>query len=250
VKKMPVLLYTSKQKASLNIAEKIMKNYDGKLIDTKVESVLDVPTDFDTDYIIVLSPHKSKTGKPVLTAHIPGNWNKADFGGEPRTLNIAYCSKLRQIILYMREIAKEKKFEWDVVLEADHHGPTCNVPIIFVEIGSTENEWGNELAGEIIAEAVIKAVETNESYDGFFGIGGGHYAKEFTEYMEKEKVAVGHILPKYAIEKIDDDTFKQAIEKNIEKVGRIIVLKESTNKKQKEIIFELCRKYEVKYEEL
>jgi len=246
-----LILYTSKQKASGNIAEKMIeKGYRGEIIDTKVDSVLDVPTDFDADRIIVLSPHKSKTGKPMLTAHVPGNWSKADFGGEARTLNTAYGSMLRKLILNMRETAEKKDFKWEIVLEADHHGPTCKLPIIFVEIGSTENEWGNDLAGEIIAEAVMKAIEDDEKVECFFGVGGGHYAREFTDYIAKEKVCVGHILPKYAIESLDEDTFKQAVEKNVEKVGRVVVLKESTNKGQKEKIKDFCSKFNVKYEEL
>jgi len=274
------LLFTSKNIASANIAsalithhgfEKIKKSESESdkrwmqgmqwinknkiaLIDTCAATVLDVPTDFDTDYLLVLSSHKSKTAGKMITAHFPGNWGDAAYGGKPRTLNTAHCSALK---LLVQSLVKSNKTDWPVVIEADHHGPTPenDVPIIFVEIGSTEEEWSNEAAAESVADAISKSLakdakQISTPHKFFFGIGGGHYAKEFTQLVLEGSYAVGHIAPKYAIDQLDEEMFRQAIEKSVEPIKKAIVLKESTNKQHKEKIAALCKKYGVEYAEL
>ncbi len=210
------------------------------MIDTNAETVLDVPTDFETDCILVLSTHKSKNPVPMLTVHFSGNWGNAGLGGESKTLNIAYGSKLRQLFLALVEA--NKGLNWNVCIEADHHGPTCDVPIIFIEIGSSEKEWENNAAGETIAKAIIKSLGEPKQTKTIFGVGGGHYAKEFSAILLEKELAVGHILPKYAIDDVDEDGLIQAISRNVEKVERIIVLKESTNAKQKEKMINFAKK--------
>jgi D-aminoacyl-tRNA deacylase len=257
---MPVLLFTSNNEASLNIAQKLIENHgfvqknesewekDGvKLIDTKAPTVLDVPTDFETDYLLVLSSHKSKSGKRMLTAHLPGNWGEAKFGGEPKTLNIAYGSRIKIII---EELSRANDIDWPVFMEADHHGPTCRVPIIFVEIGSTEKEWSDENAGRVVAQAVGRSLERTEKYESVFGVGGGHYTREFTKMLLETEYAVGHVAPKYVLDDLDFDVFRQAVEKNVETVRKVFLLKESTNRRHKRKISEFCSKLGLEYTEI
>ncbi len=257
---MPILLFTSNNTASKNIAIQLIEKHGFTeiekskwerngilLIDTKAPSVLDVPKDFDTDCIIVLSSHKSKSGDRMLTAHFPGNWTDAAYGGKPRTLNIAFGSMLKII---MQELVRSNKIGWPVYVEADHHGPTCSVPIIFVEIGSTEKEWGDKIAAESVAEAISNSLKRNERYECVFGTGGGHYAIEFTDIILKTNYAVGHIAPKHVLDSLDEDIFRQAIEKNVETVRKVFVLKESTNRGHKRKISEYCSGLGVEYIEI
>lgn len=243
---MPVVVYTVKNVASKNIAEEFEKicPKEIELISTDVESVLEVPTDFDTDYIVVLSSHRSKTAGPMITAHFPGNWAEAGLGGEPRTLNIAYGSRIKEFI----KSAHGKG--WPVFMETDHHGPTIDKPTIFVEIGSSEKEWPDKEAAGIVAEATLAMIKNNKKYESVLGIGGGHYAKRFTEFVLETEYTVGHIAPKYSIDKLDFDMFKQAVEKNIEEVKKVVLLKEETNRKQKEKINEFAAKAEIEYIEI
>lgn len=278
------MLYTSNQIASKNIAD-ALSALRINAIDTKAPTVLDVPTRFDTDYILVLSSHKSKVPKPMLTMHFPGNWGKAEMGGSSQTLNIAYASKLRQLYLETKKANAALGLNWDVVVEVDHHGPTCNVPIIFIEIGSSEKEWVNPLAAKVLAEAIrevlrlessvlpsktkgdkseLKTQDSKRCMDQqddiesarprtFFGIGCGHYAREFCAFMERAEGkdwAVGHMLPKYAIDGASDDVLKQAIEKSVEKVEKAIALKDSLNQKQKEKIRKFCEQISLAYSEI
>ena len=257
---MPVVLFTSKNTASRNIAAVLIEKFGFRekeknkwekngieLIDTEADTVLDVPTGFETDYILVLSSHKSKSGKKMLTAHFPGNWNEAKFGGEPKTLNIAYGSRLKILV---EELAKANRTDWPVLIEADHHGPTCSVPIIFVEIGSTEEEWNDKNAALSVAEAVDKSLSRTETFSSSLGFGGGHYAGEFTKMILETEFAIGHIGPKYVLDNLEFDVFRQAVEKNVEKISKVFVLKESTNRKHKRKIEDFCLQSNLEYLEI
>jgi D-aminoacyl-tRNA deacylase len=258
---MPVIIFSSSVVASNTIARSLLsiggfektsetewKLGETTLIDCKSQSILDIPTDFETDYIIVLSPHKSKDGKPALTAHFPGNWNEAKYGGEQKTINVAFASKLKDIIKEMHALAKNSQFE--VTLEADHHGPTCSVPIIYAELGSSEKHWNNEEGAGIVARAVLSAIKSERVYEAVLGIGGGHYPKRFNEMVLNGELAVAHILPKYMIDSIGEDVFRQAVEKNVENVRKVVVLKDETSVGQRKKIAGLCEKFGVEYEEL
>lgn len=252
---MPVILYTSKNIASKLIASKLMELEPViKPIETNAETVLDVPVDYDTDCIIVLSSHKSKAGTPMLTAHFPGNWDKAMMGGKERTLNVAHGRLLKRIVIEMEKARHKHGLDFPLFIEADHHGPFVKVPMIYVEIGSTEKEWRNEVAAKVVAEAVNNAIATKTGdweLETVFGVGGGHYAREFTKLvLEQDDLAVGHICPKYAIESLAEDTFKQAIGKSVDPVERVLVLKDSTNSSQKKKVKELCEKFGVRYGEI
>ena len=216
------------------------------MIDTKAPTVLEVPTDFDTDFLLVLSSHKSKAGGRMLTAHFPGNWGGAKFGGQPKTLNIAYASRLKDLVVELDKA--NRRLKWPLFIEADHHGPTCNVPIIFVEVGSTESEWKDVKAAAVVAQAVSESLRKQKTYETVFGVGGGHYSKEFTKVLLESSIAVGHIAPKYAIDGLDEEMFSQAIEKNVEKVKKVFVLREGTNSLQKEKTRKLAEIFGIEYE--
>ncbi len=246
---MPVVFYTSRNAASRNIADEFFSLCPKgvEIIDTKAESVLELP-DIESDYAVVLSPHRSRTAGKMITAHFPGNWGTAEMGGKDRTLNIAYASRIKEFIKSAARLAEGSG--WPVCMEADHHGPTPVKPIIFVEIGSSENEWASREAAGIVAKATADMLKSTATYESVFGVGGGHYAKEFTQLMLKSGLAVGHILPKYSIDGIDYGLFLQAIKKSVEKTSSVVLLKEQTNLSQKEKIREFCARAGVAYSEI
>jgi D-aminoacyl-tRNA deacylase len=247
-----IILFTSENAASAGIAENLSAKHgfmasgerewarnDVLLVDTRAPTVLDVPTGFETDCLLVLSTHRSRTPGRMLTTHVPGNWGEALMGGKPRTLNVAAASRLKTLL---QELKKEgDRIGWPVSLEADHHGPTCGVPILFVEIGNGETEWRDTEAAEAVANAVARFLDRrDETYETAFGVGGGHYPKTFTRIVLETPLAVGHIAPKYAIDSLDGDMFRQAVEKNVEKVAKVLVVKEETNAVQKKKVRELA----------
>ncbi len=216
------------------------------------------------DYFLYASTHKSESGLPALTAHVPGNWNAADFGGLPKTLNTAYACKLKQILQLLAEGAKKHGLDWPVNMEVDHHGPTPSrgaggpapatlrpplfPALIFVEIGSGPGQWENELAGQVVAEAMMKALfRPAPPAPVYLGIGGGHYAPKFTHVMLESEKAVGHVLPKYHAASFDAAMLHQAMEKTVEKVEGALVDWKGLGKEERDRIVALLEKEGVKH---
>jgi D-aminoacyl-tRNA deacylase len=247
-----IILFTSHNMASSSIAKMLVSKHgfektaenewrrnSVRMIDTKAPSVLEVPTDFN-EPILVLSTHKSRTPGKMLTAHIPGNWGDAGLGGKPRTLNIAPASLLKALMIALKK--EGDRIGWPVSLEADHHGPTCDTPIMFVEIGNGEEQWQDGSAAEAVANAVVAGLDDNAAYETVFGVGGGHYSKAFTKLVLETDFAVGHIAPKYAIDGLDEELFRQAVERNMERVIKIMIIKDETSAPQRQKITEFAEK--------
>jgi D-tyrosyl-tRNA(Tyr) deacylase len=56
------------------------------------------------------------------------------------------------------------------------------------------------------------------------------------------------MAPKYAIEAVDAEMFRQAIEKNVEKVTKVVISRDETNLAQKEKIKKLAEDYGIPVE--
>jgi len=92
----------------------------------------------------------------------------------------------------LRALARHCPEGYQVSYEVTHHGPTALVhPSFFVEIGSTEKEWGDPVAGQAVAEAVLNAEPVNAI--PLIGIGGTHYAPRETAIALTTRGAFGHI---------------------------------------------------------
>ena len=249
------ILFSSKIDASNNPAKILSENWFSQrgeewvygkhvMVDTKVGGILDVPTDFESNGLVVLSTHRSEKEYPTLTVHVPGNWDSADFGGEPRTLNTVMGSKMKEVLLGLDKGNSKYGLGWNVNMEVDHHGPTCKTPIMFVEIGSSEKEWKNPVAAKIVAEAVMRMLESDSVYDSYFCVGGGHYSQKFTKLgLGDNARAAGHILPKYKAPGLEMDTFKQAMEKSVEETQGVLIEKKGVRKEHKELIEKFAKEY-------
>ncbi len=192
----------------------------------------DVP---EADLLIIPSTHKSAANKKSLTIHATGNFGNADYGGEPKKLN---PTNPEAIAIGLRSMAKQVSgnrqqgsytnpdtrslipdTRYEVCLEVTHHGPTLKTPLVFIEIGSTEKEWGNEEAGKVIANAMKEIIEylkpstsNPKPLTNYIGFGGPHYAPSFTKKLiENEDIAIGHILPKYQQDNVTKDIIQQML---------------------------------------
>lgn len=248
---MPSIVYSTANIASASIARALQENFSlpkVQFIQTD-KHILEIPCDMQTDLIIVPSTHKSQSSMRTLTVHAPGNWCKADFGGKEKTLNFVHASKMKEILCSMNRQVKEKKLDWNVSLEVDHHGPTCASPILFAEIGSTEKEWRDEEAAQIVAQAIWDALAHTKKCKCALGIGGGHYAPLFSKYeLEKEELAMGHMLPKYRVDEVEYETFLQGVEKTVEKTEYAIIDWKGLDSKQREKMILFCERAGLNYE--
>jgi len=172
---------------------------------------------FAVERVIFASRHRSGSGKPSLTVHVTGNpTSEAPFGGSPRSLAKAEPSRMKAALKRMKALVEERGLRYDVCLEATHHGPSeMSVPVIFVEIGSSEQEWKDEVAAEVAAEGVWAAATAPVNSKEAFGLGGGHYCPKHTRVTMEEDLAVGHVLPKYFFQDFRADIIDQAFLKTL-----------------------------------
>ena len=96
------------------------------------------------------------------------------------------------------EINKNRIDGYDVCFEATHHGPLLETPTMFLEIGSSENEWEKVEP----AKALIKSLLDLKPANGIhvIGIGGGHYTPRFTEAAITHEVCFGHMVANYGVD--------------------------------------------------
>ncbi|MBU1204566.1 MAG: D-tyrosyl-tRNA(Tyr) deacylase [Nanoarchaeota archaeon] len=196
-----------------------------KLYTTKKESINceNIDEKIDADFIVFATKHQSKSGIASLSVHIQGNWSKAEFGGSDRKLCIADADYLRDCLFRIKELASNNKYE--IIQECTHHGPyLAKTPCMFIEIGSSEKQWPDKEAGEIIAETIMSIIpKTPKHYKTAFGIGGLHHCPNFTKVMEKSDLAFGHICPKYMLNNLNKEIITQAIERNTHECEEVIL---------------------------
>ena len=178
----------------------------------------------EADFFIFATRHQSAQGVHSLSCHAPGNWTRAEFGGMDKGLCVAPALMLKKAYLELKKFGEQVP-DHDITMEATHHGPFLDKPIMFIEIGSTEEHWGNRKAGEVIAHTIIKLVDGSE-LEGqkiAFGIGGPHYCNNFDKVLERTDIAIGHVCPKYMLEHLDCEMIKRAISKTKEKVDFVLL---------------------------
>lgn len=113
----------------------------------------------------------------------------------------------------IKRLVEQKGLKYDVTLEVTHHGPTeLSVPSLYAEIGSTEAQWIDPDAGEIVAKAILAV--SLEKVPVALGFGGGHYAIRQTGLLLETEISFGHNFPKYQLEFVDEALIKQAVEKS------------------------------------
>ena len=198
-----------------NAESAINKLYDVAIIDTPVISADRIESDFDHyDSFVFLSRHSAESGQLALTCHTTGNFDEAHFGGNPRQVAIPMPSLQKQ---YMRMLWERRAdFEdFDITLEATHHGPTAlSKPTIFVEVGTTERQWNDtDLCGSVAA-ILHDALHRTDQYQMAVGFGGTHYPKKFTEQVIHGQYAMGTIVPKRALGYVDESMLSHILARN------------------------------------
>jgi D-aminoacyl-tRNA deacylase len=162
------------------------------------------------DLILFLSRHSSINPAPVLTVHVTGNTGPAELGGMPSSLAQAAPSWMQAVLI---GLASRAPAGYRASYEVTHHGPTeLATPSLFVEIGSTEQEWTDPLAGDAVARSILAA----EPCSGItlVGIGGTHYARRETEIALGSRAAFGHIVPTRETGYIDREMLRMLIRKS------------------------------------
>lgn len=222
------IIVSKKDIAGMNIAsflEKLdFRKYDANLFYLEKDTVFseNLDQEIDADLFIFATRHQSEAAKPSLSVHTQGNWARAEYGGRDRELAVNPADYIKTAFQILHKDSKLKEFE--VTLECTHHGPALNKPSMFIEIGSTQKQWENKEAGELIANTIIKLIKaTTKKYKIAIGIGGPHYCSNFNKIELNSDIAISHICPKYMLDKLDKQMLQQAIEKTDGKVDLILL---------------------------
>ncbi len=171
---------------------------------------------FKGDYAIFASKHVSESGEPAFTVHTTGLTHEyAHHETAQPLLAWAYPQKMKSALMHLLQNREKLGLgNYKVSYEATHHSPvSLPYPVVFVEIGSREENWQDPTAGKLAADAIMAAASTDITDEGAVGFGGGHYAPKQTRVTTETGVAVGHTIAKYALEAFDEKLFRAALEK-------------------------------------
>ncbi|KAK9080384.1 hypothetical protein SSX86_000142 [Deinandra increscens subsp. villosa] len=187
------------------------------------------------DEVIYLSRHTAASSRPALTLHpigvphlredeVPPAGGKPGWAAPPNA-RMGPWLRLLKVIAESHNLTPE----FEVTLEATHHGPVTDSPTMFVEIGITEEYWKRQDAAQAIALLVWKGLgldggipvgdwrRNNGKNKILLGVGGGHYVPRHMDIILKDDVWVGHLLSGYSLLMEDNGeagvggTWRQAI---------------------------------------
>jgi D-aminoacyl-tRNA deacylase len=181
-----------------------------------------LPDDFpNAEFIVFISRHSSQSGKPTLSVHTPGNFAEAELGGLQKKVSVAPAVAMQTALKALVHYKEPSLMNYDVSYECTHHGPSLNVPTMFVELGSSEPQWADLRAAQVVADAAMTAIVEFRApaENAVLGIGGTHYNQRFTLMALMGEAVFGHMIPKYAVPNIDAEMLGQCMEKTYEKVN-------------------------------
>ena len=174
----------------------------------------DLDSYFNPQAYVFLSRHSAESRIPSLTAHVPGNFSEAKAGGNPGELARGDAGLLKDYMIALsRRAARVPSYK--ITVEATHHGPTSlSKPVLFVELGSSEEQWGDGEAAKVVAESLVECLKSRNIWEKVaVGFGGTHYPEKLSEAVVNGEFAVSFIAPKYALEHVDEKMVRQMIQK-------------------------------------
>jgi len=230
-----VLITSTRDEASTTIAKGLMKNHDfestkiifrgkpvfqrGNLLLATVDTELIDPPDLDAYFnpqaYVFLSRHRSESGIPALTVHTTGNFTSDPvLGARPREVGRVDPDLQKNYMIALDRRRKEIP-DYEITIEATHHGPTSlQKPVLFVELGSSEGQWGDEHAGEVVGDALVEALDQGKSWDKVaIALGGTHYPAKINDLLLTTDTAITTTVSRHSLDGLDSAMFGQIIQK-------------------------------------
>jgi len=220
-------LASRQDEAGINIITNLRKFSPGADILELDEDIVDaegVPDALEPrpGLAIFASRHSSESGRPCLTAHFPGNFSRALYGGQAGRVSMAAPFALKYAMKYLREFSRDQSYE--LTVEATHHGPLTDVPCFFIEIGSSPSEWRDPVAGETIARVIHRLLKSSPATGPVgVGFGGPHYSRGFTDLVTSTGYSISHVVPKYNVPLLDEELLARLFQRSIPAAGPAIL---------------------------
>jgi len=226
---MQLLVAYKSDPAGYNMANFISQNmeqdgeiYRGKNFDLVIISTPSISADwleekYNYDGFVFLSKHAAETATLALTCHSTGNFSEARFGGFKRQVAIPHPHLQKS---YLQTLWKKRKdfIKFEITLEATHHGPTAlDKPVLFIEVGTTEKEWNDKELCKNIAKITVDVMShPAKKHDVAICFGSTHYPAKFTNVLLEDEYSLGTIMPKHALEFLDQSLFSHILKRNNE----------------------------------
>jgi D-aminoacyl-tRNA deacylase len=230
-----VLVASSKNVASMTMASALIKNHgfestgiafgstplyqSGSVIIATMDTDIINPPDLDAYFrpqaYIFLSTHRSESGIPSLTVHTTGNFtDKEVLGARPREVGAIDPDLQKNYFIALSE-RRSRLDGYEITIEATHHGPTSlRRPVIFVELGSSETQFRDEHAAEVIADALMASLASGKKWDKVaLAFGGTHYPEKFNKALLEGDCALSAVVAKHYLQWIDGEMFGQLIQR-------------------------------------
>ncbi|MEM3064763.1 MAG: D-aminoacyl-tRNA deacylase [Candidatus Nitrosotenuis sp.] len=232
---MELLVAYEKDPAGYNMAKYLVRQmqkdddtYKGKHFDLAIIQSPAISADwleqkYRYDGFVFLSKHAAQSGELALTCHSTGNFADAQFGGNPHQVAVPH-PHLQKAYLQNLWKHKNKYDKFQITIEATHHGPTAlSKPTLFIEVGTTEKEWNNESLCSSVAQIVSDTMsEPRKEWPVAICFGGTHYPEKFTKELIEGKHALGTVVPKHALEFLDERLFGHILEQNKEATAALV----------------------------
>ncbi len=226
----------------------IMARAGSRLYTLKTDTVFAENLDklIDADLFIFATRHQASSEMSTLSVHTPGNFGTADFGGSDGKICVSLPFLMKKALTKLNAY---NSIAYNVTMEATHHGPYLEKPAMFIEIGSTEKQWQNAEAGNIIARTVSELTdeEFEPSGSAAVGIGGPHYCSGFNKFCFEGNFAVGHVCPKYHADNIDKAMLLQLAEKTSPRTEMFLIDWKGLNSAQRSSITSMIDNLGFKY---
>jgi D-aminoacyl-tRNA deacylase len=193
------------------------KNFDLVVIPTPAISADWLEEKYQYQGYVFLSKHAAESGTLALTCHSTGNFAAAQFGGLPRQVAIPHPHLQKS---YMKHLWMKRDLfsKFEITIEATHHGPTAlSKPTLFIEIGTTEKEWNDKKLCENIAKIIVEEFKNEpQKHKTAVCFGGTHYPKKFNKELIEGEFALGTVIPKHALDNLDEVLFSHIMDRNKE----------------------------------
>lgn len=224
---MQLLVAYNKDPAGNNMANFISQDMkkDGEIFRGKKFDLVIIPTPtisadwleekYAYDGYVFLSKHAAESKALALTTHSTGNFSDASFGGNKRQVAIPHPFIQKSYIQSLWD-KKDTFSDFQITIEATHHGPTAlDKPALFIEIGTTEKQWTDTKLCDSVAQIAVDVMNNKHNASPVaLCFGGTHYPDKFTEELISGEHALGTVVPKHALEFLDEDLFSHILKRN------------------------------------